>query len=152
MKTVERGSKYAMHLLTRQMRTEKELYDKLVSKDYEPDVAREVVDKMIDFGFVNDRTFTELFIESRKHKYGPVRLKMDLKRKGVNSYIIEDVFAEIEEDDSKEDLLSMAEKKYNSYKEDDSNRYNKTIGFLQRRGFTYGQIKDALDELEIKRY
>jgi len=79
----EKGLDYALYLLSLQMRTVKQLEDKLASKEMSPELIAKIVGFLKEVKYLDDVTYAQYFIRSRRVKYGEYRIKMALKQKGV---------------------------------------------------------------------
>ncbi len=95
----------------------------------------------------NDARFTQMFLRSKAvGGYGPVRIKMELKQKGIDEFLIENSFADLAFDwDEEVDRLIL--KKVKDQSLSDSKLKNKVMGYLQRRGFTLDQIFSGFNRL-----
>ena len=93
-------------------RSSGQLREKVISLGYPGPVADTTVTWAIEYGFVDDRRFCELFISSRT--MGRVRLKMELSRRRVPEAVIDQVLETVSETGSREDLVKQVSAKYGS--------------------------------------
>ena len=137
----------AFYYLNKRRHTKKELIDKLVKKDYDIDLAREVADYLEDAQYIDDADYARRFILDavRIKKYGLVRIKRDLTAKGVDRTVIENVIIDLQLDTDNV-LLDLIESKAKNFNFTDEKQLNKLYGFLLRRGFKFNEIKNALVE------
>jgi len=151
LKTDERNKviNSALGYLSYRQRSQQEVFQKLRSKDYSHEDIEFAINYCIERNYINDIEFARSFIhdKSKLNKYGSVRIKYDLIKKGVDKSIIDQVLqADFEEEYST--ALEVAEKKLASYRSDDKNsQYRKLGGFLQRRGYPYDVVSKVLREL-----
>ena len=93
--------------------------------------------------------YTESFIKEKTNlnKYGPVKIRYDLIRKGISKDIIDEVF-DIDFNEEYSRAYELAQKKIKSYKNNDRNAiYRKLGGFLQRKGYSYDVVVKVLREI-----
>ena len=142
---IRRAYNYAVNLLSRRDHSERELMTKLTQKGYS-DGAEEAIRKLRDGGYVSDERFARLYVRELQtfKKYGKRRIEQELYRKGVDREIIREVLEETDFDGS--DLVSLIERKYGRYLGDEKG-IAKTINGLLRMGYSYGEIRDALREI-----
>ena len=158
----EKGLEYALYLLAGQMKTEKQMRDKLKGKAYEDEIIEKIVRQLLEVKYLDDVNYAQCYIRANRHKYGSYRLKMSLKQKGVRQTDIDLAFLN-EEDEAMEasdvvtekDIVSkILEKKIASttidwarMKSDYQYKnaiYQKLARFLASRGFSADVIKTVL--------
>ncbi|MDB5183610.1 MAG: hypothetical protein JWO07_291 [Candidatus Saccharibacteria bacterium] len=131
------------------------LYRKTLSKKYKSkrtgelmdrpgvstDVTVRVFERLVDKGHINDEKFASFWIENRNLKKGVSQRKLqaELQAKGVERSIIDKYLAETDRSESSE-IQKVIAKKRSRY--DDQ---QKLIAYLARQGFSYDDIKEALD-------
>jgi regulatory protein len=139
----EKGYRYACWLLSRHGYTACMLRKKIVSKEYPEDIADMVLERCIERGYLNDKTWAESYIriQQRKH-YGKKRIVQGLKHKGIAIEIIE----QLEEmfGDGREEIRYLLEKKYAAIDCSDYKQRNKVVAALMRRGFSSDIIFDMM--------
>ena len=142
---VRRAYNYAVTLLSRRDHSERELMTKLAQKGYS-DGAEEAIARLRDGGYVSDERFARLYVRELQtlKKYGKRRIEQELYRKGIDKEIIREVLDETEF--AQDDLVSLIERKYGRYLSDEKG-VQKTINGLLRMGYGYGEIRDALREI-----
>src|SRR5699024_1441612 len=81
---------YFLKLLGRRDHARQELLTKAKRKDYPPEVIADVLDELEEKEFINDRGFAEKFAadKSRLNKWGPVKIRSHLIRKGISDHDI----------------------------------------------------------------
>ena len=91
MKSKKSPLESAFHFLSFRSRSEKEMLDFLIKKDFETDEIAQTVLKLKELDFINDAKFDKEFIESRsKNKpKGKKALMIELARKGIKIENIE---------------------------------------------------------------
>lgn len=109
---------------------------------FDKKMGEEVVQKLIDKGFLDDEKFANFYVENRFTKKGisQKRLKQELVKKGVDKTIIEQALSKSSRTEADE-IKKIIAKKRNKY--DDT----KLIQYLVRQGFDYQIAKNSvLDE------
>ena len=103
-------------------------------------ITTRVFDRLVDKGYIDDRTFTRYWIENRSLRKGTSKRKLmaELRAKGVEQSIVEAEMAASDRTDSDE-LQKIIIKKRNKYPDD-----QKLIAYLTRQGFSYDDIKSAI--------
>ncbi len=136
----------AVSLLSRRDHSEKELLKKLKEKGYSAG-AETAIEKLKSSGYVNDERFSRLFASElvRLKGYGKRRVEQELYQKGVSRDIIYNVLEEITFDTGV--LSDIIKRKYLSKMSDEKGR-QKVINSLLRLGYSYGEIRDALKDVD----
>jgi len=141
-----------LRLISARPRSEKEIIDYLKRKKTDPKLIDEVVDKLKSLGQLDDYAFAVWWVEQRVtfRPKGKIALLMELRQKGVEREIGEKIIAE------KVDELPLArravERKLKIYKNFPPLEFRQKItGFLARRGFSWGTVKEVIDEFCQKR-
>ena len=136
----------ALGLLARRPRSEWEMRDYLKRKDYDQALIDATVTRLRDGGWLDDADFAKRWVENRRllKSTSRRRLQQELKAKRVSDDIISMVLAE-DDTDEKQVLqeLILRKRKQSRYQEPD-----KLMAYLLRQGYNYGDIKDALTNLE----
>jgi len=137
----------AIELLARREYSYAELEKKLLVLSEDEVIIHTILDWLVEMELQNDARFTQMFLRSKAvGGYGPVRIKMELKQKGINEFLIENSFADLAFDwDEEVDRLIL--KKVKDQSLSDSKLKNKVMGYLQRRGFTLDQIFSGFNRL-----
>jgi len=150
---VMRAKGKAFDYLAHKARTETEVRRKLREKDYASGVIDQVVAYLHDRGYLDDEAYAHEYVRRRfSHKgYGPVRLRMELKKRGIDRHLAETAVDRLfEENDQLPAAQAQAEKKWSriAREDDPRKRRDKLYRHLKRRGFTYDVIQQVIDEME----
>ncbi|MCU7844831.1 MAG: recombination regulator RecX [Candidatus Thiodiazotropha sp. (ex Monitilora ramsayi)] len=117
---------------------------KLSTREYDPDLIEQVLDQLQRDGLQSDERFTELFIESRMRKgQGPVRIRLELKERGVDSSLTERAL-EVYEDEWRDLLRQVHDAKYGTALVHEQKELAKRARFLEYRGFPGELIRQLL--------
>ena len=104
------------------------------------ELTERVFNRLLEKGYIDDEKFAKFWVENRNVRKGSSmrKLQMELRGKGVDSAIIEQVLATTERVDTDE-LQKIIAKKASRY--DD---IQKLTAYLVRQGFRYDDVKEAL--------
>ena len=127
------------------MKTEKEIRLFLKRKGYLEDVAQYVLDKMKDYGYVDDETYASSYVEGASKRKGSRLIQLELRQKGVDDEIIESVLSTLE--DESESAKRCLEK-YMRGKPFDEATLKKAYRNLLSKGFDYDTCKQAIESLK----
>ena len=143
---IRRAYNCAVSLLSRRDHSENELMRKLKEKGYAIG-AEEAIEKLKKSGYVDDERFCRIYAAElvRIKNFGRRRIEQELIRKGVNRDTISVVLEEITFDSDR--LSDIIKKKYLS-KMNDEKSSRKAINALMRLGYSYGEIRDCLKEID----
>ena len=150
--SLERAYQYALKLLAARDYTTAKLREKLLARDCPETVAENVLTRLTTEGWINDRRFAERFAESAlatQRFFGP-RLKLEMRRRGISADLMDEVLARIRgEHDEVEGVLMLLAKRYPgfSFSAAADREKRRVIAFMQRRGFGYSTIMQAMREL-----
>lgn len=89
----------ALRLLSYRERTVKELKGRLLEKGFFEDEIGEVIAHLTDAGYLNDERYARSLVESRirNKRWGRVRIRADLQKRGVPEDLIKAVLSELDE-------------------------------------------------------
>ncbi len=141
----------ALKFLGYKMRTEREVLDKLEGEQYSEEITARVMAFLQKYGYIDDREYCVRYIREtmKLRPKGKYLIKMELKAKGIDEDTADEALEEADIDELKvaEELL---ERKYEGFSDMDSKELNRVYGYLQRRGFSFGVIKEAVAVLAEK--
>lgn len=146
---IDRAVATAMRALEQRMQTRKELRTRLLRKGFEPAAIDGALEKLAEWGYLNDERFAELWIENRlAHRpRGRRMLEQELRQKGIDREIVQDTVAAMEIDD-RTAAFELATKRLKSVQKlPPEEQKKKLTGILARRGFDYGVIRATLEEV-----
>ena len=139
------GWNRALRLLSRREHAIRELSQKLQSKGLDRETTDEVVEQLLEEGWLNETRFAESFVRDRVRKgQGPYRIRRELQERGVGAGDIAEAMAPFE--DGWFDLaVEVKEKKFGTERAEDFRERAKQQRFLQYRGFSHEQISAAVE-------
>lgn len=137
----------AIGLLARREHSRRELTQKLVKRfaqldEYSADVVDDLLNDLAESDLQSDERFCESYVRMRCRKgYGPVRVGMELRERGVSDNLVQQWLND-EQFDWYEGAASAWQKKFGRLPADHKERA-KQQRFLQYRGFTSDQIREV---------
>ena len=140
----------ALKIIERTYKTEKQIYDKLIEKEYEETHVQRVIEFLKSYNFINDEEYVRLYINDKIKSQGRNKIKYDLIKKGISEHIIEDKLGSTDKDLGEAAALNLAEKKYRSLVKSESDKrklYKKLSEFMLRKGYSWGEVKSVLNNL-----
>ena len=143
---LKRAKRKAMSLLQSMDRTESELRDRLLRQDFPEETVDQAVRYVKSFGYVDDRRYAESFILSRKGRKSRREIYAGLSGKKIDGEIVDEMMERCyEESDSGEALRHLLRKKHYDPSRASVEEKQKLYAYLARKGFSYGEIKKALN-------
>lgn len=134
---LEMAKRRALHFLSFRLRSVEEVRKFLFKKNHPPELIRKAIDELSEHKFLDDQAFADWWAESRiKQGWGQMKIKNELKMKGIGVEIINSVIAR--------DWGEIIKKSLK-----DRDRSLKTKQWLAGRGFTFSQINRAFDDITI---
>lgn len=137
---------------------EQEMAEKCAKWGLSPEAASRVVARLVKEGFVDDRRFAPLFVrdKARLSGWGPVKVRMQLKAKGVADDTTDDAIAAFPVDEWRSILVKALRSKLRTASiPDDADAlaygtklYASLARFAMQRGFDYDEVRKAIAELD----
>jgi regulatory protein len=138
--------KSMMGLLARREHSRRELLQKTQLKGFDEHLINANLDEFIEQDWQSDSRYAAMLIRSRISKcHGPIKIRMELKQKGISNEIIDLYMLEYE--NWNEVALTALTKKF-TIPNRQKNESNKQYRFLQQRGFANEHIKWAIKNLK----
>ncbi|MCE8033052.1 regulatory protein RecX [Billgrantia tianxiuensis] len=140
----------AIRLLARREYSRAELAQRLSVRTHSPEAIDDCLDALAEAGLQSDARFAESFLRSRVTRgQGPLKIRAELERRGVERALIAAVLAEAEQE-SEVDWFELArevlERRFSSPGDSPRERARRER-FLASRGFDFEQIRHALERL-----
>lgn len=138
----------ALNILSRAAQSSGILREKL-ARYYGEEAVERTLARMAELGLLDDRDYATRFASDcvKLRGYSMQRLRQALWQKKLPPEAIEAGMAQFEDRDEIEPIIAILLKKYRA-QIFDAEGLRKTIAAMQRRGFSYGNIKAALDRIE----
>lgn len=152
-----RAKEKALYLLEHRNHSKRELTEKIARTAASWEAAEDAAGQMEELGLVDDQAYArdrarEMFLRKR---WGPLRVRQELRRKGIDGELIEELLEEYRQRDEgglvAENVRAVLETKYSGWREDEKQR-RRAFAALQRRGYSYEEIREGMawDEFEAE--
>ena len=152
-----RAKEKALYLLEHRNHSKRELTEKIARTAASWEAAEAAAGQMEELGLVDYQAYArdrarEMFLRKR---WGPLRVKQELRRKGIDGELIEELLEEYRQRDEgglvAENVRAVLETKYSGWREDEKQR-RRAFAALQRRGYSYEEIREGMawDEFEAE--
>lgn len=138
----------AVNLLSYRPRSTQEIRQKLQKKGYDEAVIEAAIERMKNLAYLDDTIFARFWIESRNRSKprGKTALRYELRQKGVANDIIQELLDDLVDEQSA--AYQAAQARVRRMRGKTQFEFKQKIGsFLQRRGFGYDAVRQALDTL-----
>lgn len=141
-----RAQEKALYLLEHRSHSKKELTEKIARTAASREAAQAAADHMEELGLLDDETYArdlarDLFLRKR---YGAMKVKQELKLKGIDGELIDELLEQYGgEEAAMENIQAVLDKKYAGWEEDEKTR-RRAFSALQRLGYSYGLIRQAM--------
>ena len=130
-----------MDFLSRREHSSREIFNKLSPRVESKELLEEEIEKLKADGLLSDERFAESYFQSRKNRgYGPLRIRNELKQRGVGDQIFSPLSDEIE---WSEFALEALKKKVRGDMPTETKDILKLKKFLNYRGFEFQDIDKA---------
>ena len=136
-KSIEQPLMLAMKYLSYRPRSVYEIEEYIKKKGFDKNIVRETIEILLKRNYLNDKAFTELYIETmtRNRPKSKFAIEFALKKKGVDLSIIKPV---LEQYDDQSLAIKAVEPKIVRWQSFDKNKFKKKLmNFLVYRGFNY---------------
>ncbi len=140
----------ALQFLGYRPRSEGEIQRRLRQRGFAQPAIDATIAKLRDWRYVDDEDFAQRWIENRLvHRPRSARLlAQELRAKGVDAGTAADAIDEAEIDEVGDAKLLAADKFRKLASLPEEVRIRRVSGFLARRGYGFGVVRAALDELD----
>ena len=140
-KAMSRVTKY----IGSSLKTQKQIRDYLRKKEYSDDTIEFVMSKLAEYNYIDDKKYAQAYVLTYGKKYGKLKLKSQLKVKGVSEEIIECVL-----EDNKVDSIESVASKYLKNKVMSYEVCQKLFRFLYSRGYEFDEINSYINKLKSR--
>ena len=139
-----------LRILSYRDHSAKETVTKLVQKGHKRDYAESAVEKLKEYGYINDERYAKYLSESLLERKGMnIRaIKTELIQKGISKEIADNVTESLDFDPILR-IIELLNTKY-ARKISDEKGVKRTVASLQRLGYKWSDINSAFRRLEIE--
>ncbi|MGG4489751.1 recombination regulator RecX [Metabacillus idriensis] len=148
--SVKKAFNKAIEFLGFRMRSEKEVADMLLKKEYAEPVVTEVMHQLRHYKYVNDEEFADAYIRThwKTGGKGPGVMKQELSLKGISKETAEKALQQYSKEDQVEQAMVHAEKVVRKETKISTVQIKQKVEqTLMRKGFSYDVISIVKEEL-----
>lgn len=132
----------ALRIIGARAMSARELTDRLLEKGEAPENAQAAVAWLLELGLLDDAQYAGMCVRHYAAKgYGVQKIRSELYRRGIPRALWDEALQELPEQDAQLDALLRRKLKSAA---PDRTELKKAADYLYRRGFSYGEIRDAL--------
>lgn len=132
----------ALTYISSSVKTEKQIKDKLLRLGYLDEIIEKTLEKLKDYGYVDDGDYARRYTATYKGVKGKKLIKLELRKKGV---LEKDVDSALNQIESQQDACNRLADKYLKNKENDQKNLLKCYKYLLSKGFDYDEAKSSID-------
>lgn len=148
--TIDEAQKKLEHYCAYQERCHKEVRNKLFEMHMIPEAIDGIIVHLIEHNFLNETRFAKAYVRGKFNikKWGKRRLILELRRKDISKYNIDQALKEINDIKYIETFNALAKKKFGLIKETNTlKRKKKLIDYLLYRGWESHLVYNKVNEL-----
>ncbi len=147
---LEKAKKIAASLLSYKSYTCQEIYQRLVRKGIDGEMAEQAVAEFAKAGILNDAEYARMYIHDALvlGMKGLFRIKQELRAKGIALSVIERAAEDVDVD-AEEMLESYVRIRFGDKEFSDRRELEKAKAHLARRGFSLSEINRCFKKLNI---
>ena len=138
----------SLGLLGKSMKTEKMLKDFLCEKKYPRSSIDKAINKLKDYGYINDEAFCENYINCYFSSKSRRKLKYDLLLKGVKEDIIDEKLDELLPSTQERDNLLALSEKFMRNRDFDQKTKQKFFSHFAGKGYDFSEISNVCEEIQ----
>lgn len=150
---IQKAYQASLHFLAIRMRSMLEVRTFLEKKEIEEPIIQEVLHRLSEQNYINDRDFALAYVRTQMKttEKGKELVLRELKEKGINDSICEEVLVEYKDEVELEKGKKLLQKYFAKNKRD-SLRLLKQKGeqYLRRKGYSFTTIQQILGESGIE--
>jgi regulatory protein len=162
---IQKAYNSAISYLARRIRSEKEIKDYLLKKEMEEPVIQEVIHKLIEQKYIDDREYAFAYVRTQINTTdkGPGLIGIELKERGIDQRYIGNALEQYTFELQVEKTTILSEKFFQKYSKDSKRVLKQKLeNLLVRKGYSFEVInmaqstidmdKQANNELEAIKY
>ncbi len=140
----KRAKEKSLYVLSFRDHSKKDLFNKL-KKDYSTTVAQDAAARMEELGLINDENFARKFARELllTKRFSKRRAEIELAQKGISREVICEALDSVDYDPV-EQIKILLKKKYKTASTDEKVK-KRAVAFLQRYGYSWDEIRRAID-------
>ena len=140
----------ALRIVERSYKTEKEVQTKLLAKEYSKESIDRTMEFLREYRLIDDQSYVKMYVKDKLRSQGKNKIKYNLKRKGICDELINAELSNIDNEESRDGAVILAEKKYRELQRRESDKYKisqKLYRFLISKGYNYDLASQVMKEV-----
>ncbi len=153
-KSAQRMENISLSALTRRGRSRWELGEVLRSRDVDPALVDEELDRLERVGLLDDAALAETIVRTQHERKGLGRSALinEMRRKHIDQDTIDHALEQLGDDDELRRAVELAERRANQLRGlDHATAVRRLSGYLQRKGYSGDTVRRAILETLPKR-
>ncbi len=139
-----RAKSKALDILSRKSVSGFMLEEELLKRGYDELVTERVKEELEDLGYIDDKSYTLLFLEYAESKvWGKKKILYELSKRGIDKNIVQDAIEEFKIPDA-EDIANLIKQRYKGEDLSDFKVRQKIMRFFASRGFEFSVVEEAI--------
>jgi regulatory protein len=150
----EQAREICLRLLAVRPRTYIELAEALTKRGIPDDVIGDVLDRYREVGMVDDAAFARAWVSSRHRskKLSKRALSSELRRKGVDTELVDDALDQVDDDSEREAARQLVAKRLRGMSSAPPEAvFRRLLGMLARKGYPAGLAVSVIKEVLAER-
>lgn len=148
-----KGKNSALKILEKSFKTEKEMYDKLLQKEYDIKTVDRIMEFLKSYSFINDDKYAELYVKEKIRVQGKGKIRYSLLNKGIDEDKINFYLNNISSEEEMDIAYKLGEKKYKLLCKSENSilKLKKKLGdYLLRNGYNFEIVNEVLNKLVVE--
>lgn len=140
----------ALRIVERTCKTEDEIREKLILKEYDDYSINETINFLKEYSFIDDEKYANAYVKDRMKREGKNKIKYSLKKKGIDEEQIERAISNIDANEEEEIARELAVKKYNILSKREADKLKlkqKLTRFLISKGYNYELTNKVINSI-----
>lgn len=124
-----------------------QLREKLIHKEYEPKIVAAVLERLVEYGYLDDEAYAYRAVEVLQKKgYGLTRIRQELWRRGLDRETTDQALLNYKTNENRlDEMLGKKLKGQTDFKE-----LQKAAASLYRKGYTWEEIRGAMERYKAE--
>ncbi len=142
----------SLDILSRAEHSALDLKNKLLKKGYDREDVEDTIRRLCEAGYLSDERYARAYIRRNLASKDVRLICRELGQKGIRLTPEDPLVSEVlqEEEFSEEEALeSLVYRKLRGKDSSDEKERRRLIAYLQRRGFSYRAIQDAVEHISV---
>lgn len=135
-----------VHMQIKSMKTSNQVRDYLLNLGCMQETIDILLDKLNHYKYVDDEIYAKYYLDRYKRSKGKQKIGFELRQKGVEDCIIDNLLAEV---DNQVDAVWVISEKYMKNKLINYENLNKLTRYLMGKGFSMDDIGEVLKRLKM---